>query len=136
VPEVSDPKRDQRDDTEVFSIGTILVKMRAVSREEVRRVLEEQSKMSSDELLGELLVRRGIITEAQLEVALDAQRGLRSRKPHVRALAAADLASRASSGVRNLTARVGEAISDSRRKRTGEAYPAVTALLLAEKKDA
>lgn len=131
------PKRDPRDDTEVFSIGTILVKMRAVTREDVKRVLEEREKMGEDELLGELLVRRGMITEEQLSVALDAQQGLRSRRPHVRALAAADLASRASTGVRAIAGTLREAVFDSARKRTGDAFPAITAAMLTtEKKDA
>lgn len=131
---MSDPKRDPRDDTEVFSIGTILVKMKAVGREDVERVLEEQSKMSSDELLGALLVRKGIITEEQLEVALSAQEGLRSKRPHVRAMAAASLAVRSSDGVRALAGRVRDAVDGCRRRRTGEGFPAVT--LTAEKKDA
>jgi hypothetical protein len=131
-------KQDPRDNTEVFSIGMILVKMEAVTREDLRAVLEEQKRMSQDELLGELMVRRGMITEAQLAAALNAQRGLRSRRGHVRAMAAADLAGRASEGVRTLAGTLREAVSDLRRKRTGEAYPAITPALLAstEKKDA
>lgn len=128
---MSEPKRDPRDDTEVFSIGTILVKMRAVTRDDLNHVLEEQTKMSEDELLGALLVRRGVITEEQLEVALSAQEGLRSKRPHVRALAAANLATRSSDGVRALAGRVRDAVDGCRRKRTGEGFPAVT---LADKK--
>lgn len=128
-------KRDPRDDTEVFSIGTILVKMKAISREEIQEVLEEQEKMSKDELLGALLVRRGMISEEQLEIALDAQNGLRSRKPHVRAMAAASLASGASQMVHAVASSLKEACGDSKRKRTGEGFPAVSAAMM-EKKDA
>jgi len=128
-------KRDPRDDTEVFSIGTILVKMKAISRKEIQEVLEEQEKMSKDELLGALLVRRGMITEEQLEIALDAQTGLRSRKPHVRAMAAASLASGASEMVHVVATSLREACGDSRKRRTGEGFPAVSAVML-EKKDA
>jgi hypothetical protein len=132
---VSDEKRDPRDDTESYNIGTILVKMRAVSRDEVLRVLREQEKMTEDELIGALLVRRGLISEEQLEVALSAQAGLRSRKPHVRAMAAAALANRASDGVRRLTAAVAEVVGDLQRKRTGSGHPIITREMLDVKKN-
>jgi len=121
-------KRDPRDDTEVYSIGTILVKMRATTRESLEAVLREQSRMTEDELVGALLVRAGIITEEQLEVALSAQAGLRSSKPHVRALAAADLACRSSEKVRSLAGLLRRAVSEVRKKRTGEEFPAVQML--------
>jgi len=119
---------DPRDDTEVHSLGTILVKLRAVSRQELEEVISLQREMSQEDLLGELLLRRGIISEDQLHEALKAQRDLRSKKPRRRAMAAADLAARSGRAVSQLAAAVRESVWASRKKRTSSTgYPAVTA---------
>jgi len=124
-----------RDDTGVHSLGSILVRMKAISRSELGNVLREQSRMSEDRILGELLLNRGLIDEGQLKVALHAQEGLRSRRPHVRALAAAELAKISSTKVVQLAAATRSESTVTRKKLTGQEHPAVTAEMLAANGD-
>lgn len=116
---------DPRDDTEAYSIGTILVKQHLIAREELNEVIDIQRRMSEDELLGELLVRRGLITPGQLDTAIAAQRGLRSRRHHERALAAATLAVDSGTRIQGQCAEVNEVIKDLRRKRISDQIPTV-----------
>lgn len=75
------------------SIGSILVKMGAISEEELQAAVEEQSNLSIEHLLGKLLVANGICSAEQVEVAVAAQRDMRSEDEHKQAVAIADIAS-------------------------------------------
>lgn len=75
------------------SIGAILVKMGAISEEELLAAVEEQSNLSIEHLLGKLLVANGICSAEQVEVAVAAQRDMRSEDEHKQAVAIADIAS-------------------------------------------
>ena len=80
--------RDPNDDTQSYSLGVILAKMMKVADHgEIVEVVQEQSRMSEEEVLGQILVARGVIDKDQLEVALQAQQGLRSKNKHERAMA-------------------------------------------------
>jgi len=89
------------DELKTSTIGEILVQMKVVTEEQLGQVLELQERLSPEEMLGQLMVARGLIDPGQLEVALNAQKGLRSRSKHLRALAMASLAE--TSGAKVLT---------------------------------
>lgn len=124
---------DPRDDTTTFSLGTILVKMKVATREQVAEALAEQQTMTEEEVLGQLLVARGVIDKEQLQVALDAQHGLRSKKRHVRAMAMSRLAEASSRRVVQLAGAVRRAAGEARRATTGHGHPAITPDMLAAK---
>jgi hypothetical protein len=117
--------RDPRDETAVHSLGAILVRMKALTRTELAVAVKEQESMTREQLLGELLINRGLITRAQLAVALEAQENLRSKKPHVRALAAARLAEISGGNVVQLAAATRAESALARKRITGEGHPAV-----------
>lgn len=72
-------------------IGEILLRMRAVGERELRLALGMQG--SGDRRpVGEILIDLGALTPGVLRSTLGVQRGLRSRAPHKRAMAAAGLA--------------------------------------------
>jgi hypothetical protein len=117
--------RDPRDETERFSLGTILTKLKVVSREDVADALAAQAEMTDDERLGELLVARGRLSREQLEIALAAQRDLRSEDKGTRALAAARLAEISSGRVVSLAKAVRQDADAVRRRSNQVGYPAV-----------
>jgi hypothetical protein len=123
--------RDRRDDTETFSLGTILVKMKVATREQIASALAEQKQMSEEEVLGQLLVARGVIDTEQLQVALNAQDGLRSKSRHTRAMAMSRLAEASSRRVVQLAGAVRRSASEARRLTTGTGHPAITEAVLA-----
>ena len=123
--------RDERDDTAMHNIGNILIRMKALNRAELATVLKEQEAMSEEEMLGEMLINRGLIDRSQLKIALDAQENLRSKKPHVRALAAAQLAEISGGKVIQMATATSAASAETRKRVTGEAHPAVTPAMLA-----
>jgi hypothetical protein len=117
--------KEDRDRTERFSLGTILTKLKVVSREDVDSALRIQASLSDEEHLGELLVARGLISRSQLEIALAAQRDLRSKDRATRALAAARLASLSNEKVVSLSRRIAADAREVRRKSNHVGYPAV-----------
>jgi hypothetical protein len=112
------------DETERFSLGTILSKLRIVSRKQLTEVLEIQELMTDDERLGEILIARGMIRRDQLEIALAAQIELRSPDRTRRALAAAALSEATGARVIEFAADLRQS-ADRLKRRTGEAFPAV-----------
>jgi len=74
------------------SIGAILLSMGAVTQQQIEEVIEEQLRLREDALLGRLLVARGYCTQAQFDVAMDAQNSMRNGDKHRRAMAVADIA--------------------------------------------
>lgn len=115
------------DETGSYSLGVILSKMmKATEFEKIQRCLEEQKSMSEEEVLGQILVAKGLITQDQLLVALEAQRGLRSKKKHERAMAMTRLAECSGQNVVELAQHVKRASAENKRRlTTGTGYPAV-----------
>lgn len=112
---------DDRD----LTIGTILVKLKVVSREDVDETLRLQTTLTEDENLGELLVARGLVERDQLELALAAQRDLRSNDRPTRALAAARIAGLSSDKVLSFSRRVREESRAARRDSDHRGWPAI-----------
>lgn len=112
------------DNTERFSLGTILIKLRLVSRTGITQALEIQDLMTSDEHLGEILIARKMIRRDQLEIALAAQVELRSPDRTTRALAAAKLSEATGARVLEFSRELRES-SDRLRRRTGEEFPVI-----------
>ena len=115
------------DETGSYSLGVILAKMmKATHLERIQECLEEQKNMTEEEVLGELLVAKGLITRDQLLVALEAQRGLRSKKKHERAMAMSKLAECSGQNVVQLAGRLREESAATRKRATtGSGYPAI-----------
>lgn len=74
------------------SIGSILVTMGVISKEDLDAAVEEQENLSVEHLLGKLLVANGICSAEQIEIALAAQQGMRSEEEHKQAVAIASIA--------------------------------------------
>jgi hypothetical protein len=125
--------RDPRDETERFSLGTILTKLKVVSRQDVDAALAAQAEMTDDERLGELLVARGQLSREQLEIALAAQRDLRSEDKGTRALAAARLAEISGGNVVDFAKAVREESDAVRRRPNRDAYQAIRVEALKER---
>ena len=73
------------------SIGAILLKMGAITEAELKQAVDEQENLSIEHLLGKLLVANGICSSEQVEVAVAAQRDMRSEDEHKQAVAIADI---------------------------------------------
>lgn len=74
------------------SIGEILWRSLATTRGQLREALDAQREQP-DEKLGALLVIAGHITQAELDEALEIQKGLRSRNEDKQAAASQKLVS-------------------------------------------
>jgi len=70
--QISIPIEQLRDRT----IGRILIKMGALSREKVHECLKIQQQRHGDIKIGEIFIELGLINEKQLQIALAAQRGM------------------------------------------------------------
>jgi hypothetical protein len=124
--------RDPNDDTQSYSLGVILAKMMKVADHgEIVEVVQEQSRMSEEEVLGQILVARGVIDKDQLEVALQAQQGLRSKNKHERAMAMARLSEISGGKIIDFAEAVRKESAACKRG-TGNAHPAITPEMLAE----
>lgn len=107
------------------SLGSILLAMGIISHEQLVKAVEEQDNSSIEIMLGKLLVANDIITSDQLEVALSAQMGLRSKKRESKARAQASIAEVGSARILELALSVRNKSEDNRQRRTGEGYPAI-----------
>jgi hypothetical protein len=74
------------------SIGCILLDMGALDEQQLAEVVDQQENASVDVMLGHLLVSSEICTREQVDVALQAQQGMRSSRTTDQALAVADIA--------------------------------------------
>jgi hypothetical protein len=114
--------RPEDDET---SIGRILIAMGLCTPGQVSRVAELQKKSSTEDQMGMFLVAHGLISMKQLELALNAQEGLRSKAKHKRALAQAEIAKQSGSSVVKLADRVRGMATEVKRQ-TGTEFPAVS----------
>jgi len=78
-------------ESDLTSVGAILISMGAVTRAQVEEVVEEQRKLREDALLGRLLVAKGYCTQDQFDIAMAAQKSMRNGNKEKRALAVADI---------------------------------------------
>lgn len=133
---MSEPKiKPGPDDTQSYSLGVILSKMMKVADHgSIANAVEEQQRMSDEEVLGQILVARGVIDAEQLEVALEAQRGLRSKNKHDRAMAMARLSQMSGGKVIEFAGALQRDAAREKRHRTGQAHPAITPDMLAKEK--
>lgn len=69
------------------SLGSILVQMGMITEEQLAEIVQLQDRASIDLLIGRLAIAEALITPDQLEEALSAQAGLRSKSRSRRALA-------------------------------------------------
>jgi hypothetical protein len=109
---------DPKDET---NIGNILIKMGAISEDELSDAVEMQERSSIEVMLGKLLIANEICTREQISMALAAQKGLRSGDKPEAALAIADIASYRKGRTNGKRDRVME----KARTATGDSYPAV-----------
>lgn len=94
------------DDLGTSTLGEILIRMKVVTEEQVDEALALQERMSPEEMLGQVLVAQGMIDTDQLQVALDAQKGLRSKNKAKRAMAMSQLAQASGSKVVAMVSRL------------------------------
>jgi hypothetical protein len=113
------------------SVGQILVDMGLVTRGQLGRAVEMQERSSIEQLLGKLLVAEGHISNKQLDMALNAQAGLRSKKETDQAKAQAAIASENCSSV-VLMSQALRRKSSTIRRATSEGHAAVTPAMLAK----
>lgn len=119
---------DPSDDTQDYSIGVILTRMMKVANDEqIEQALKQQRRMSEEEVLGSILVARGVIDADQLEVALHAQKGLRSKNKHKRAMAMAAISEASGAKIIEISRAIRDNAASVRRSLTGEGHPAITA---------
>jgi hypothetical protein len=107
------------------SIGAILIAMSAVTPQQLEQALEEKDRASIDVLVGKIMVANGFCTIEQLEVALSAQSGLRSKKSSDRAIAAVDLAHRSHDAVVSMASRLRKTSAGAVRRVSGVGHQAV-----------
>ena len=80
------PKKDPT------SIGSILLRFRFVTHEQLAEAVTQQEQLNYDVLIGKILIANGIINNNQLEKALETQEKLRKRDRFSKAVAVANLA--------------------------------------------
>jgi hypothetical protein len=124
-------KRAGRDDTE---IGSILIAMGVCTSRQVEIAAKKYKEDALDKRLGTYLVAQGHVSRQQLDMAVNAQAGLRSKKRHRRAMAQADIAE--SSSVANLSlARNLRKRAAAVRSTTGQDHAAITPKMVAGSKE-
>lgn len=107
------------------SLGRILIAMGLCTPGQVSRAAELQRKSSTEDRIGIFLVAHGLISLEQLELALNAQEGLRSKARYKRALAQAAIAKQSGSSIVKLAGRVRGRAAEAK-KQTGTEFPAVS----------
>jgi hypothetical protein len=112
---------------EASTLGSILIALGYVSRDQLENSAREQAAMSKEELIGRMLVVRGELDPGHLEKALELQCRLRSKKCHVRAIAQAELAEQTSQRTIELAKELRIETAKVRRESSGLGYPSVRA---------
>jgi twitching motility protein PilT len=82
-----------------YLLGRLAVHYKLVTKDQIQEVLREQAKGEFQRTLGDCLVDRGLITQAQLEKLLEVQRSM-----HEKQAAASAAAATSASGIFNLPA--------------------------------
>lgn len=83
-------KRKPADDS--TSIGSILLDMGAITKEQLVEVVKQQQQLTEEQLLGQLMIACKLCTPQQIRKALEVQLGKRSLNNDERALAQFDIA--------------------------------------------
>jgi hypothetical protein len=110
-------------------LGRLLVLLGFITEEERLLALESQERSSLLRLFGRVCVEQALITEEQLDAALQIQSRLRSEDVTERALAHAELAHTSATDVVQVANRLQERTARLLQK-TGEDYPAITPEML------
>jgi hypothetical protein len=87
------PKQNAITECRETSIGTILVRMGAISEDQLQRALMYQARASIDQMLGSVMVHQGFCDPKDVDDALALQHSLR-KNPVQHAMAMADMAMR------------------------------------------
>lgn len=114
------------------TIGRILVEMGACTDEQIKNAIQAQRHASEDHKLGALILAMGYASREQILKALRLQHDLRSTKPHLMALAQAEIAKESSSSVTHLARDVQMKSENIRRKSTGRGYRSITEEMLTQ----
>ncbi len=121
------------------SVGQILLAMGAVTKERLLAAINEHKAASADRHLGALLIASGIVSHRQLNMALEAQTGLRSSSKRTQAHAKASIARESMENVVEITRAVrrkthscANKAARLHKKITGPEHPAVTEEMLVE----
>ena len=96
---MSDPADDPT------SLGNVLIDMGFLTQGDLTRALQERESLEM--LMGKLLVARGLISERQLQKALEVQGGLRHKDKYQRAMAVSVVAQESNNNVVELAAALG-----------------------------
>lgn len=115
------------------SLGSILVAMGTISPDDLKAAVSLQERLSTDELLGKLLVAEGGCTQEQIAIALSAQDDMRSRDKSKQALAVASIAQIRKQGTNGARQHLVSKAQGVTRKATGQAHPAITPEMLSAK---
>ena len=119
------------------SIGAILMRMGAVTQEQLEEVIEEQRQLREDALLGRLLVAKGYCSQEQFDIAMTAQTSMRNGNKERRALAVADisLARARRHSIVAIRRRIIEKGQACVRHVTGEGHSTITSAMLMKRLD-
>jgi hypothetical protein len=122
---------------EPTSLGSILLRWKIITKDQLSKALEQQETLRGDDLLGKLLVANGACTEDEIKTAVETQRGLRGSSNSKRAMAVADLAieRRSRKSLFDRRPRLEAQARTLERSITGDAHPAISATMLAAKPD-
>ena len=119
---------DWKDQTEVYSLGKILVRMKAINNNE----LQETIKRQNGQKIGQMLLQDKKITDEQLKVGLHLQKNLRSNTPYKKAMAAAELARISAKKVLEFANSMKSKVLKTKKKITGEDNPVINDAMLDE----
>jgi hypothetical protein len=122
--------RPEDDDT---SLGAILLKMGAISSEQLQDALDYQENASIDHMLGQVMLAFKFCSPEQLVLAVHAQDGMRADTAAEQAYAVADLADHRRKLAREARQTMIERSKLLYKKATGRDYPAITKSMLAVK---
>lgn len=109
------------------SLGSILVTMGMITEDQLAEIVELQERATVDQLIGRLAVAEQLITADQLEEALSAQAGLRSKSKPKRALAQAKIVELSAAVITGAATRLRARAAEVRKASTGQGYGGATA---------
>jgi len=94
------------------NLGNVLIDMGFLTQDALTRALQERESL--EVLMGKLLVAKGLISERQLQKALDVQGGLRHKDKYQRAMAVSEVAQEGNNNVVELASMLGMKVAGVR----------------------
>lgn len=113
------------------TLGELLIKMRFLTVDQLAECLHKQ--LDNRELLGQLLLKEGVLKENDLTAALEVQEGLRSSKKHIRALTMARLSEMSGQRVKETAEDLKKESWRTKQKLTTRENPAITKEMITER---